>query len=214
MHHRAFGVVDLKNNSSLYNLKESVQAIVQAIKQSLKGRVSPLVVSLDGGSGAGKSTLASEVASSVGATVIQCDDFFAAQIPDEEWDTYSPDQKCRRCIEWERVRTEALLPLLAGRKVQYHPFSFSNTNGLSSKVVLKEPSKVIILDGIYSSQWLSDLVNLSVLVDAPLNIRRRRHNFREGDEDTDWHLRWDSVEDYYFSVLRAPDSFDLVVVNE
>ena len=173
-----------------------------------------LVVSFDGGSGSGKSTLASEVASSLKATIIHCDDFFAVEIPDHEWDSYSVEKKCRLCIDWERVRAEALLPLLAGEKAEYHPFSFSTMNGFSSDVVVLEPSKVIILDGIYSSYWLSDLTDFTILVDVAPTIRRNRHNLRERTEDREWHLRWEPVEDYYFSVLRSPDSFDLVVVNE
>lgn len=210
----SFGEANLKNNHSLYNLKDSVQSIVHAINQVLKDRNHPLVVSFDGGSGSGKSTLASEVAATIGATIIQCDAFFAIEIPDHEWDTYSVEKKCRLCIDWERVRAEALLPLLAGEKAEYHPFSFSTLNGISSELVVLEPSKVIILDGIYSSHWLSDLTDLTVLVDVAPEIRRKRHNLREGSEDREWHLRWDPVEDYYFSVLRTPDSFDLVVGNE
>ncbi|MGN7478765.1 hypothetical protein ACTHOQ_13005 [Solibacillus silvestris] len=42
-----------------------------------------MVVSFDGGSGSGKSALAAEVASFIGATIIHCDDFFAAEIPDK-----------------------------------------------------------------------------------------------------------------------------------
>lgn len=209
-----FGGTNLNNNHSLYALKETVQSIVLTINQALKARNRPLVVSFDGGSGSGKSTLASEVALSVGATIIHCDDFFAVEIPDHEWDIYSVEKKCRLCIDWERVRTEALLPLLAGKKAEYHPFSFSTMNGLSSEVVVLEPLRIIILDGIYSSHWLSDLTNLTILVDVAPDIRRIRHNLREGTEDREWHLRWDPVEDYYFSVLRSPDSFDLVVVNE
>ncbi|PAD67955.1 hypothetical protein CHH83_16350 [Bacillus sp. 7586-K] len=204
----------MKNNHSFYNLKESAQSIVLTINQCLKDRNRPLVVSFDGGSGSGKSTLASEVSSSVGATIIHCDDFFAVEIPDYEWDIYSVEKKCRLCIDWKRVRAEALLPLLAGEKAEYHPFSFSTMKGFSSEEVVLEPSKVIILDGIYSSHWLSDLTNLTILVDVAPDIRRNRHNLREGNEDREWHLRWDPVEDYYFSVLRSPDSFDLVVVNE
>ncbi|WP_042476074.1 uridine kinase family protein [Bacillus ndiopicus] len=204
----------MKNKHSLYNLKDSVQSIVLTINQRLTDCNRPLVVSFDGGSGSGKSTLASEVASSLGATIIHCDDFFAIEIPDHEWDIYSVEKKCRLCINWARVRDEALLPLLAGEKAEYHPFSFSTMNGLSSDIVVKEPSEIIILDGIYSSHWLSDLINLTILVDVAPHIRHKRHNLREGTEDIDWHLRWDSVEDYYFSVLRSPDSFDLVVVNE
>lgn len=79
--------------------KEAVESIVFAINQRLIGRTSPLVVSLDGGSGAGKSTLAAVVASRLGATVIQCDDFFVATVTDDEWDTCTVEQRCRRCID-------------------------------------------------------------------------------------------------------------------
>lgn len=120
----SFGGANLKNNHSFYNLKESAQSIVLTINQGLKDRNRPLVVSFDGGSGSGKSTLASEVASSVEATIIHCDDFFAVEIPDHEWDIYSVEKKSRLCIDWERVRAEALLPILAGEKAEYHPFSF------------------------------------------------------------------------------------------
>lgn len=194
--------------------KTAAQQIVSNIKARLKGRNSPLVVSLDGGSGAGKSTLAADVASHVGATVIPCDEFFAATISDDEWDSYRTEQKCRKCIDWQRLRSEVLLPLLAGESAQYHPFSFSAANGLSTSLVTKEPSMVIILDGIYSSlPELSDVVDFNVLVDVLPEVRRYRHNVREGHDDEDWHLRWDPVEDYYFSVLCPPSSFDLIVVN-
>ncbi|MBY7143544.1 (d)CMP kinase [Virgibacillus sp. NKC19-3] len=83
-----------------------------------------MVVSLDGGSGAGKSTLAAEVASHMGATVLQCDEFFDATIADDEWDTYTLELKCHRCIDWKRVRTGALLPLITGETAHFHPFSF------------------------------------------------------------------------------------------
>ncbi|GEM_PF-6056702 len=83
------------------------------INQTLKDHNRPLVVTFDGGSGSGKSTLASEVALSVGATIIHCDDFFNIKIPDKDWDTFLIEKRCRLCIDWERLRTEALLTLLA-----------------------------------------------------------------------------------------------------
>ncbi|UNK16332.1 (d)CMP kinase [Paenibacillus sp. N3/727] len=202
-------------NHLTHKSQEAVQSIVSAINHRMISRTNPLVVSLDGGSGAGKSTLAAEVASHLGATVIQCDDFFAATITDDEWDTYTTEQKCRLCIDWQRMRTEALLPLLAGENAQYCPFSFSSSNGLASNLVVKEPSEVIILDGIYSSLLeLTDVVHFTILVDVLPNVRRHRHNLREGNEDVAWHRRWDPAEDYYFSVLRPRTSFDLIVNNQ
>ncbi|CAG7643488.1 uridine kinase [Paenibacillus allorhizosphaerae] len=203
----------MEKNHLSHNSLKAVQSIVSAINHRLIDKY-PLVVSLDGGSGAGKSTLAAEVTSQFGATVIQCDDFFDATVSDNDWDTYSLEQKCRRCIDWQRMRNEALLPLLEGRKAQYHPFSFSSGNGLASHLVTIEPSKVIILDGIYSSLLeLSNVNHITVLVDVPPELRRHRHDIREGTDDLDWHLRWDSAGDYYFTVLRPPTSFDLIVVN-
>ncbi len=60
--------------------------------------------------------MAAEVASHLGATIIQCDDFFAATVTDNEWDTCTLEQKCSRCIDWQRMRNEALLKLVAGEK--------------------------------------------------------------------------------------------------
>ncbi|MGV0029029.1 zeta toxin family protein [Phormidesmis priestleyi] len=47
---------------------------------------SPIVVALDGGSGAGKSTLAALIQAEVDTALIPLDDFFAADIPDCQWD--------------------------------------------------------------------------------------------------------------------------------
>lgn len=191
------------------------QQIVSAIRTRLKGRTKPLVVSLDERSGAGKSTLAAEVASHVEATVIPCDEFFDATITDEEWDSYTSEQKCRRCIDWKRVRREVLLPLLTGENAQYHPFSFYTENELATSLVTKEPSMIIILDGIYSSlPEMSDVIDFKILVEVSSEVSRYRHNVREGHEDEDWHLCWDPAEDYYFSALCPPASFDLIVVNQ
>lgn len=174
-----------------------------------------MVVSIDSGSGAGKTALSAEAASRVGATVIQCDDFFRATVSNDEWDTYTAEQRCRLCIDWQRMRHEALLPLLAGGIAQYHPFSFSSGSGLALQRVTLKPSKVILLDGIYSSlPELSDLVHFTVLVDVSPELRRQRHNHRENTDDLEWHARWDPAEDYYFTVIRPPSAFDLIVVNE
>jgi len=207
-------VVIVEYNKITNLTKVSVQQITSTISTRLNGRINPLVVSIDGGSGAGKSTIAKEVAMHFGATVIHCDDFFSATVTHEEWDACSPEEKCMRCIDWKRMRTEVLFPLMAGETVQYQPFSFSSRNGLSASIVTKEPSMVILLDGIYSSlPILSDLVDLKVLVDVLPDVRRDRHNLREGSEDEEWHSRWDCAEDYYFSVQCPPSSFDLIVGN-
>lgn len=91
------------------------------------------------------------------------------------------EQKCHRCIDWQRMRNEALFPLLEGKKAQYRPFSFSSGDGLASHMVALQPSKIIILDGIYSSlPEMLDVVHLTILVNVIPELRRFRHNIREG----------------------------------
>ena len=70
---------------------EKVSAVIRRL---LSLQPSPIAVALDGGSGAGKSTLASLIESELDATLIPLDDFFAADIPDSQWDEF-----CRRKIE-------------------------------------------------------------------------------------------------------------------
>ena len=72
---------------------------------------------------------------------------------------------------------------------------------------------MIILDGAYSSRpELADLIDLSVLVEAPAAIRERRLTDRETPSFLRaWHDRWDPAEDYYFAQVRPRGAFDQVI---
>ena len=54
------------------------------IERLLSSQPGPIVVAIDGGSGAGKSTLASLNEKEIDAVLIHLDDFFSAEIPDEQ----------------------------------------------------------------------------------------------------------------------------------
>ncbi|MBI1258940.1 MAG: hypothetical protein GC204_15830 [Chloroflexi bacterium] len=77
----------------------------------------------------------------------------------------------------------------------------------------RRPADVIIVDGAYSSRpELSDLIDLSVLVDVPVDVRHARLLGRENaDWLAGWHRRWDEAEAFYFEQVRPPSSFDLIV---
>ena len=175
------------------------------------------MVALDGGSGAGKSTLAAWVAAECGASQVHTDDFFSSQRTGAEWDACTAAEKANLAIDWRRLRDEALEPLRAGREASWHPFDFAaytytTGSGQASEPVAQQPTRVIVLDGIYSCRpELADLIDLSVLVEAPAGTRRHRHNERQAKDEADWHGRWDEAEDYYFAHVRPPESYDLVV---
>lgn len=196
---------------------EAAEQIIGAIRDRLIGHRGPFVVALDGGSGAGKSTVAASVAAELQASVVQTDDFFSSYRSGAEWDACTAVEKAALAMDWRRLRAEALEPLRAGRDASWHPFDYAaydyaTGSGLATEEVIRPPTKVIILDGIYSCRpELDDLVDLSVLVEAPSVVRRERHNEREATAEAEWHNRWDEAEAYYFAHVRPPESYDLIV---
>ncbi|MBZ0287726.1 MAG: (d)CMP kinase, partial [Anaerolineae bacterium] len=146
-------------------LQLAAETILAAIQQRMANGKRPFLVALDGGSGAGKSTLALLIAGSLKAALIQSDDFYAAHIPDTQWDARTPQQKAADVIDWRRLRSEALEPLLAGKSARWHPFDFERqrpdgTYPLSPKFVERQPAAVIVLDGAYATRpELADLID-------------------------------------------------------
>src|SRR5688572_8597393 len=207
----------------MFDLEEACSQIVVAIHRILLTRNSPILVALDGGSGAGKSTLASMVVLEVDCAVVQLDDFFSANIPDWEWSARTIPERVRDVFDWQRLRADALGPLLAGKTAKWHPFDFAaglrpdGTYALCQQPVEKQPASVVILEGAYSSSpEIADLVDLTVLIDVPVRERHRRLDKREKDKKflQRWHTLWDPVERYYFAEVMPKSSFDLVISGD
>ena len=78
-----------------------------------------------------------------------------------------------------------------------------------------QPSAVLIVDGAYCTRpELGDLLDLTVLVCTPRAVRHARISAREDREFLEkWHARWDAAEEYYFTEVRPPSAFDLVVTT-
>lgn len=210
-----------RDPSQVRDLKATTAAIVAEIKRRTRERGDdlPILVAFDGPSGSGKSTLAALVAAELGAAVVPSDDFFAAEITDAEWDALSPRARAAAAIDWRRLRAQALVPLLAGKVASWHPFDFAagtrpdGSYAMAPDVLTRSASAVIVLEGAYSSRpELADLIEFAVLVDLPIAERHRRIAIRDDEAfAVAWHARWDAAEDYYFSEVRPPSWFDLVV---
>lgn len=196
-----------------------IQPVLQAIAALVRGRGAPILVALDGRSGSGKSSLATALARVLSATVVPSDDFFAAHVPAASWALRTASERAKDCIDWRRLRREALEPLLGGSAAAWHPFDFAagersdGTFAMSTDIVSRVPAPVVLLDGVYSSRpELEDLVDLSILVIAHATIRRERLSVREDPQSLKaWRDTWDAAEEHYFSVVRPPNAFDLVV---
>ena len=204
---------------STHPLAEAAQTILVEIARRTNHRQAPTLIALDGGSGAGKSTVAAMLGQNIHAVVVPLDDFFAAHIPDWQWAAFSIAERAKYVFDWQRLRADALEPLLANRSATWYPFDFAaglrpdGTYALSTHSVERQPAPVIVLDGTYSaSPHIADLVDLAVLIDVAVPERHRCLVAREHAPFLQrWHAVWDAVETYYFTELRPNTSFDLVV---
>jgi uridine kinase len=196
-----------------------LRAVLTRARHLLDVRRTPIVIALDGPSGAGKSSVATRLATELPAAVIPADDFFAADVTAADWNARSPAERARDALDWRKLRRLALEPLRDGRPALWHPFDFAagerpdGSYATSATVVHRLPAPVILVDGAYSSRpELTDLIDLSVLIDAPVAIRHQRLAAREPAAIlAAWHRRWDAAEAFYFAVIRPPTSFDVVL---
>ncbi|MCW3528566.1 hypothetical protein K6Y76_36865 [Burkholderia cenocepacia] len=188
-----------------------IQVVIDRVSR-LRELGTPVVVALDGRSGTGKSTLGLEIATVVNGTYVDQDDFFCGGELDQ-WRAVSPEIRVDKCIDWQRVLRDIVLPFRASRPIHYHPFNWDTMDGLDPDPITIEPSDVLILDGAYSTRAeLADYLDLTVLVTLDDEIRRQRIMDREGEDWTlEWFTVWDAAEDLYFGKMRPESEFDIVI---
>lgn len=170
------------------------------------GEVSVVVV--DGHSAAGKSTFADALAGRSSAALVRGDDFYRV-IEESTRARLSPREGIDRYYDWERMRDEALLPLRAGLGAEYPSYDWES-GLLGDRRVIVAPAAVVVVEGLFVSRpELQPLGDLSVLVEAPVDVRARRQLARA--DAPEWVERWDAAERLFFAEIRPREAFDLVV---
>lgn len=211
---RDSGQMSTDRSSPLHpaNDGRDIAMIAHAVARARARSTRAVLVALDGRSGVGKSSLAGRLAERVGGPVILADDFWSGG-SDDVWATRTPEQRAAYAIDWRRLRLQVLEPLLAGRRASWPAFDWQRGEGLSEDLLTCDPAAVIVLDGAYSARpELADLVDVTVLVTLDNAVRRKRLLAREGPSFMRaWHELWDPAEDFYFTHVRPPEAFDLVV---
>jgi uridine kinase len=172
-----------------------------------------LLIALDGRSGTGKSTLAQQIAAAFPAVIVQSDDFFIGGT-EAEW-AARPVSERVEAIDWRRLRTEALEPLLAGKAATWHPFDFATRARIGPNTTTVAPKPVIVLDGNFSNRpELRDIIDISILLDLHDETRRKRLVDREGVRFMEeWHAVWDDVEGYYYEQISPPSVYDYLAAH-
>jgi uridine kinase len=167
----------------------------------------PFLIALDGRSGAGKSTLAAMLADSLGAAVIEGDDFFAGGTGLRS-DT--PADRAADCIDWPRQHA-VLDNLRQGRAAKWRAFDWKAFDGrLHSRVSELSPRSIVIVEGVYSARpELAELIDMKVLVSATDAVREARLLAREGSIGA-WERQWHEAEAHYFKEVMPSDRFEAV----
>ena len=203
---------------------DPARLLTDRIRRLSAGRAEPFVVALDGRSGAGKTTLATVVANTLDrsdgpstVTVIEGDLFYAGGSA-ARWDTRTSVERADQVIDWRRQR-EVLHSLRTAGSAVWRAFDWHADDWDADTVPLQaeprrcEATPVVLLEGAYSARpELHDLLDLRVLLDTPVDVRRRQLLEREGEHyRADWEARWSAAEEHYFGVTMTPDRFDLVL---
>jgi len=201
------------------SLIQALRPVVARLRTMQEASGGSLIVAIDGRSGAGKSTVARHLAAMLGAGCVAGDDFFAAEITASGWEARNPAQRAADALDWRRLRAEAIEPLRAGKVARWSGFDFSageradGSFGRLEVPTVREPRPVVLLDGAYTAQpELADLLDCAILVEAPGPVRASRLAAREKPDVLQrWHARWDAAEEHYFTRVRPPASFDIVL---
>jgi len=207
----------IRERQSIRGMKpaEALREAVLGLRLRAVNRV--IVVALDGPSGAGKSTLANAIAGDLSAAVVHVDDFYR-DMPDADRRELSPLEGVDRYFDWQRLREEALMPLVQREPARFQRFNWSAGQGLIGSVAV-EASDVVIVEGVYSARpELEDLVDLKVLVKVADRDRVQRREARlrtvSRHDPRGWDARWDAAERVYFETIRPPSNFDLIVAGD
>lgn len=190
-----------------------VDHLVEAIEASRAEANGPFLVGLDGRSGAGKSTLAAAVVERLpSVAVIKGDEFYSGG-PQEDWDSSSAEEKASVVIDWRR-QLQVLDTLRRGEPAHWYGYDWEAFDGrLAAEPTITPAADVVVLEGAYGCRpELAEHLDLTVLLHINDDLRLARLLERDGQAyRDDWLARWTEAEDHYFSVIRPPESFDLVL---
>jgi uridine kinase len=169
-----------------------------------------VIVGIDGPGGAGTSTLARELALLRDDVAIIAGDDFYRPLTESTRAALTPLEAVDLLFDWERLRDEALAPLLRGDEARFRCYDWASGR-LGEDVATVAASGVVIVEGVYVARpALLGYLDLVVVVDAPRELCLARQSAR-GENDPAEIERWRAAEEWYFERQDPRRAADLVV---
>ena len=168
----------------------------------------PYMLSIDGRCAAGKTTLAAKLSAYLSCAVVHIDDFylpFALRTPERM-------AKPGGNIDFERLISEIIAPLLAGRNAVYRPYACHENRFLPS--VALSAAKSTIIEGSYSCHpCLADMLGIKVFMDIAPDKQLSRIALRNPNHVDAFRTMWIPREEIYFAECAVRERCDMVLMN-
>jgi uridine kinase len=169
-----------------------------------------VVVAIDGPGGAGKSALARELALLRDDVAIIAGDDFYRPLNESTRAALTPLEAVDLLFDWERLRDEALAPLLRGEDAHFRRYDWP-TERLGDDVASVPARGVVVVEGVYVARpALRGYYDLIVVVEAPRDVCLTRQLTR-GESEPEQIARWRAAEEWYLERQDPRRVADLVI---
>lgn len=174
-------------------------------REILKSFENKKIIAIDGRCAAGKTTLAALLSEKTGCVVVHADCFFLRPEQRTEERLNTPGGN----IDYERLKSEVMLPISRGEPFSYRRFDCKVMNFAEN--IFVENDKPIIIEGSYSCHpVLWDFYDLRIFLTTDYETQLKRIERRNGAERvSDFRDRWIPLEEKYFAAYRIAERCDL-----
>lgn len=166
-----------------------------------------VLIAIDGRCASGKTTLAGCLKQQLSCELVHMDDFFLR-----------PEQRTKERllepggnVDAERMLSEVIKPLLAGKDASYHPYD-CHTGSFAAPVFLSNKGKkTLLIEGAYSCRPdLWDFYDLHIFLTVDKETQKKRIAARNGaTAAVQFAERWIPLEEQYFQAYQIKERCEL-----
>lgn len=166
-----------------------------------------VIIAIDGRCAAGKTTMAQELKKELDCNVISADSFFLR--PEQR--TAKRLMEAGGNIDYERLESEVLIPLLGGQSFEYRPYN-CHIQSLDTSITVA-PNRINIIEGSYScNPHLTKYYDYKIFMTVDKAEQLKRIEKRNGKEGLKiFKDKWIPLEEKYFEECRIKELCDFVL---